>query len=132
MSETPAHRYRLSAMTDPDLVAYEQDLLAYLREAFAEGRSTVPSDRFAYVLGVEVQGHFPDARILIRYREPRLAQDRLVELDAYPTDESGDGVRDDLDWPHDRGYMIASHWEDGAFLHRGRPVDDQPDEKTSS
>lgn len=115
-------------MTDADLVAYERDLLAWVREAFAEGRLTVPLDRFPYALGIELHGHFPDARISIRYRDPRVGQDRLVDLDVYDKDDSGEGMRDQLERPQTEGYMIATNSEETGFLNSSRPADDQPGE----
>jgi hypothetical protein len=138
MISKPPHGYRLSRMSQADLRAYVDALLAELRRAFDELGSTKPQSTFPQVRRVEAHGEYPDEQIVIRYFDPNRGENRKVQFRAIEPDgvhdppEAPEPLMDQLGWPDEEARMIVSNWEASEFFSSSQPDPTDPDTSEDS
>lgn len=133
MIDQPVHGYRLSRMSPADLREYAETFVRELRRAFEETGNTKPNSQFPHVRRVELHGDYPDEQVVIRYFDPRRAENRKIQsrviepYEAYDPPDYSKPVMDQLSWPDDNARMIVTNWEASELFSSSEPDTADPD-----
>jgi hypothetical protein len=119
-------------MSRADLRAYAEAFHTELERAFEETGSTKPHQRFPHVTAVELHGESPDDQIVIRYFDPKRAENRYVQFpvvepyEAYDPPDFSEPLMDQLEWPDDMARTIVSNWLASEFFSSSHPDTARP------
>ena len=105
--------------TDGETWAYEREVERLLREAMVGRRFEVPR----LILGVDVRGHYPAARVVVAFREDDGSEGE-AEWDLW---DPGAMLGGQWEAPNDVASSICSSWPRPDLVRITRPAPQPPD-----